>query len=51
MDNKSLSYTRWKGQYHIVFIISHGLWENDDDKTRPISHLLCGNLLHVAVKR
>ena len=37
MDNKSLSHTRWKCQYHIVFIPKipkEGIvWENTQRKT------------------
>ena len=29
MDNKNLSHTRWKCQYHIVFIPKYGIFKRD----------------------
>lgn len=44
MDNRSLSYTRWKCQYHIVFIPKYRkkvLYGKDREDVREIVSTLC----------
>lgn len=45
MDNRSISHTRWKCQYHIVFIINEYrkkvLYGKVRDDVREIISLLC----------
>ena len=44
MDNKSISHTRWKAQYHIVFISKYRkkvLYEKIRDDVREIISTLC----------
>ena len=44
MKSGSIKHLGQGREYSIYQSISRGLWENNDDKTRPISYLLCGNL-------
>lgn len=45
MDNKSIAHTRWKCQYHIVFIPKYRkkvLYGKLREDVREIIHTLCG---------
>ena len=54
MDNKSISHTRWKCQYHIVFIPKYRkktLYGKVKEDIREIIKTLCGNITDEAVQK